>query len=54
MRAHGADDAPVVTVTIGTATRQDNDLAEALSYAADAAFACKIAGLRNRVTTARS
>ena len=51
---HGADDVPVVTVTIGTATRQDDDLARALSDAADAAFACKVAGLRNRVTTARS
>lgn len=51
---HGADDVPVVTVTIGTATRQDDDLARALSDAADTAFACKVAGLRNRVTTARS
>jgi len=51
---HGADDTPVVTVTIGTATRQDDNLAQALSDAADTAFACKIAGLRNRVTTARS
>jgi diguanylate cyclase (GGDEF)-like protein len=51
---HGADDTPVVTLTVGAATREDHDLAQALSDASDAAFACKVAGTRNRVATATS
>jgi diguanylate cyclase (GGDEF)-like protein len=46
----GAPDAPVVTVTVGTATREDGDLGAALNVAADIAYACKVHGHRNQVS----
>jgi diguanylate cyclase (GGDEF)-like protein len=48
----GADDTPVVTVTIGVATRRDHVVAQALVDASDPAFVCKVSGTGNRVTTA--
>ena len=46
----GAPDVPILTVTVGVATRCNGDLAEGLRTAAEAAYAAKVAGLRNRVT----
>ena len=45
----GAPGLPVVTVTIGVATRQLNDPERALHNAADAAFGSKVADRRNTV-----
>ncbi len=46
----GAPDAPVVTVTVGTATRDDGDLTAALDVAGNNAYACKVNGHRNQVS----
>ncbi len=45
----GADGVPLVTVTVGTATRTNGDLTSALRDAGDAAYASKVDGRRNRV-----
>jgi diguanylate cyclase (GGDEF)-like protein len=49
----GADGVPLVTVTVGTATRDNGDLASALRDAGDAAYASKVEGRRNRVAVSR-
>lgn len=46
----GAPDAPVVTVTVGTATRDDGDLVAALEVAGNNAYAGKVDGRRNQVS----
>jgi diguanylate cyclase (GGDEF)-like protein len=48
----GADDVPVVSVTIGVAWSGEGDLASALTRASDAAYAAKVSGRRNSVTLA--
>ena len=45
----GAPGDPVVTVTIGVATQERNDPAQALNDAADAAFGSKVADRRNTI-----
>ena len=50
----GADGVPLVTVTVGTATRTDGDLVGALRSAGDAAYAAKVDGRRNRVAAGPS
>nr|WP_276319698.1 diguanylate cyclase [Nocardioides iriomotensis] len=48
----GADDVPVVSVTIGVAWSGEGDLASALARASEAAYAAKVSGRRNSVTLA--
>jgi diguanylate cyclase (GGDEF)-like protein len=48
----GAEDVPVVSVTIGVAWSGEGDLAAALTRASDAAYAAKVSGRRNTVTLA--